>query len=117
MAAKVDILIIGSGAAGEYGAGMALMYTKSVGLVEKGPVGGDCIFNACIPTKAMVQAARAYKKASKSNDFFLSRYLGRIEFPYRAFLCRFFFNCKRGEVMLAQQQLARLLHLRDIEFT
>ena len=57
MATKVDILIIGSGAAGEYGAGTALQYTKSVGLVGKGQVGGDCIFNACMPTKAMVQAA------------------------------------------------------------
>ena len=67
--AEVDILIIGAGTAGEYAAGTAKMYTDSVGLVEKGPVGGDCIFHACIPTKAMVHAARAYSKA-KSNDFF-----------------------------------------------
>ncbi len=67
--ARVDILIIGAGTAGEYAVGTAMQYTDSIGLVEKGPVGGDCIFHACIPTKAMVQAARAYTRA-KSNDFF-----------------------------------------------
>ncbi len=67
--ARVDILIIGAGTAGEYAAGTARQYTDSIGLVEKGPVGGDCIFHACIPTKAMVHAARAYTRA-KSNDFF-----------------------------------------------
>jgi len=66
---KVELLIIGAGTAGEYAAGTARQSMESVGLIEKGPVGGDCIFHACIPTKAMVHAARAYKKA-KSADFF-----------------------------------------------
>ena len=66
---NVELLIIGAGTAGEYAAGTARQSMESVGLIEKGPVGGDCIFHACIPTKAMVHAARAYKKA-KSVDFF-----------------------------------------------
>ncbi|MFC1848279.1 dihydrolipoyl dehydrogenase family protein [Chloroflexota bacterium] len=66
---NVDILIIGAGTAGEYAAGTAKQYADSVGMIEKGPVGGDCIFHACIPTKAMVHAARAYKRM-KNADFF-----------------------------------------------
>ncbi len=66
---KVDVLIIGAGTAGEYAAGAARQYTDSVAMIEKGPVGGDCIFHACIPTKALVHAARAYKKM-KTTDFF-----------------------------------------------
>ncbi|MFC2038487.1 dihydrolipoyl dehydrogenase family protein [Chloroflexota bacterium] len=66
---KVDVLIIGAGTAGEYAAGTARQYTDSIALIEKGPVGGDCIFHACIPTKALVHAARAYKK-TKSAAFF-----------------------------------------------
>ncbi|MFC2031966.1 dihydrolipoyl dehydrogenase family protein [Chloroflexota bacterium] len=67
--AKVDVLIIGAGTAGEYAAGTAKQYTDSIAMIEKGPVGGDCIFHACIPTKALVHAARAYKKM-KTTDFF-----------------------------------------------
>ncbi len=67
--AKVDVLIIGAGTAGEYAAGTAKQYTDSIAMIEKGPVGGDCIFHACIPTKALVHAARAYKKM-KTADFF-----------------------------------------------
>lgn len=59
---KLDLLIIGGGTAGEYAVGTAKQSLDSVGMIEKGPVGGDCIFHACIPTKAMVHAARAYKK-------------------------------------------------------
>ena len=66
---KVDVLMIGAGTAGEYAAGTAKQYTDSIAMIEKGPVGGDCIFHACIPTKALVHAARAYKKL-KTADFF-----------------------------------------------
>jgi len=59
---KLDLLIIGGGTAGEYAMGTAKQSLDSVGMIEKGPIGGDCIFHACIPTKAMVHAARAYKK-------------------------------------------------------
>jgi pyruvate/2-oxoglutarate dehydrogenase complex dihydrolipoamide dehydrogenase (E3) component len=75
--AKVDILIIGAGTAGEYAAGTAKQYTDSVGMIEKGPVGGDCIFHACIPTKALVHAARAYKKM-KTADFYGLPTLGDV---------------------------------------
>ncbi len=66
---KVDMLIIGAGTAGEYAAGTATQFSDSVGMIEKGPVGGDCIFHACIPTKALVHAARAYRRM-KNADFY-----------------------------------------------
>ena len=66
---KVDVLIIGAGTAGEYAAGYANQGGRSVAVIEKGPVGGECIFHACIPTKALVHAARA-RKRSKRVGFF-----------------------------------------------
>ncbi len=66
---NLDMLIIGAGTAGEYAAGTAQQSVESVGMIEKGPVGGDCIFYACIPTKALIHAARTYKKM-RSADFF-----------------------------------------------
>ena len=59
---NLDMLIVGAGTAGEYSAGTARQFTNSVGMIEKGPVGGECIFHACIPTKALVHAARTYKR-------------------------------------------------------
>ncbi len=66
---NLDVLVIGAGTAGEYAAGTAKQSVDSVGLIEKGPVGGDCIFHACIPTKALVHAARTYQKMKRA-DFF-----------------------------------------------
>jgi dihydrolipoamide dehydrogenase len=66
---KLDVLVIGAGTAGNDAANIARRNTKSVGIVEREQVGGDCIFNACIPTKALVHAARTYKRM-RSADFF-----------------------------------------------
>jgi dihydrolipoyl dehydrogenase len=52
-----DLVILGSGTGGYSaalrGAGLGL----SVGLVEKGKVGGTCLHRGCIPTKALLHAA------------------------------------------------------------
>ncbi len=58
----VDLLIIGAGTAGEYAARAAASRAGSVAVVERGQVGGDCVFHACIPTKALLQAALIYQK-------------------------------------------------------
>jgi radical SAM protein with 4Fe4S-binding SPASM domain len=49
--------------------GAAKKNTGSVGIIEKGKVEGECIFHACILTKAPGHAARTYKKM-KTADFF-----------------------------------------------
>ncbi|MBE0481190.1 MAG: NAD(P)/FAD-dependent oxidoreductase [Dehalococcoidia bacterium] len=59
---ELDVLIIGGGSAGEDAASYSTKGSGSVGMVEKSLVGGACVFNACIPTKALVHAARTYKK-------------------------------------------------------
>lgn len=75
-----DVLIIGGGTAGEYATGTALQHSKSVCLVEKTVVGGDCIFHACIPTKAMVHAARAYKRMKAAGFFGLPSFDGEVDY-------------------------------------
>jgi dihydrolipoamide dehydrogenase len=64
---ELDILIIGAGAAGEYAASYSAGNGTKVGLVEKHRVGGACVFTACIPTKALIHAARIYKKMKRAD--------------------------------------------------
>ncbi|MDD5700967.1 MAG: NAD(P)/FAD-dependent oxidoreductase [Dehalococcoidales bacterium] len=66
---KVDLLIIGGGTAGEYAGRAAARSGVSVALVEKTRIGGACVFNACIPTKSLLQAVRAFKKARDASFF------------------------------------------------
>ncbi len=66
---NLDVLVIGAGTSGTDAANFAKKNSDSVGVIEKGVVGGDCTFNACMPTKALIEAARLYKKM-RSADFF-----------------------------------------------
>lgn len=66
---ELDVLIVGGGTSGERAASYALGNGRRVGMIENDAVGGACIFNACIPTKAMIHAARAYRQMQRA-DFY-----------------------------------------------
>ncbi|NMO03550.1 dihydrolipoyl dehydrogenase [Gordonia sp. TBRC 11910] len=52
-----DVLILGGGSAGYACALRAAQLDKSVTLIEARKVGGTCLHNGCIPTKAILHAA------------------------------------------------------------
>ena len=54
---KFDVMVIGAGSAGRYGAKAAARGGAKVGLVETGPFGGLCILKGCMPTKAYLRSA------------------------------------------------------------
>lgn len=55
---KFDLVVIGSGPAGEKGAVQAAYFGKKVALVEKGPaVGGACVHTGTLPSKTLREAA------------------------------------------------------------
>lgn len=54
---KFDVMVIGAGSAGRYGAKAAARLGAKVGLVETGPFGGLCILKGCMPTKAYLRSA------------------------------------------------------------
>jgi len=53
-----DICVIGAGAGGLSVAAAAAAFGVSVVLVEKGSMGGDCLNYGCVPSKALIAAAR-----------------------------------------------------------
>jgi dihydrolipoamide dehydrogenase len=54
---EFDVLVLGAGSGGYACALRAAQLGLSVGLVEKGNLGGTCLHVGCIPTKALLHAA------------------------------------------------------------
>lgn len=53
-----DICVIGAGSAGLSVAAGAAAFGVPVVLIEKGRMGGDCLNHGCVPSKALIAAAR-----------------------------------------------------------
>ncbi len=59
-----DVLVLGGGSGGYAAALRASQLGLSVGLVEEAKVGGTCLHNGCIPTKALLHAAEVADEAA-----------------------------------------------------
>ncbi len=64
-----DVLILGAGSGGYACALRAAQLGLSVGLVEKGDLGGTCLHVGCIPTKALLHAAEIADSTRDSAEF------------------------------------------------
>ena len=67
--ADYDVLILGAGSGGYACALRAAQLGLTVGLVEKGNIGGTCLHVGCIPTKALLHAAEVADLARESDQF------------------------------------------------
>ncbi len=66
---KADICVIGGGSGGlAVAAGAAMLGRKTV-LIEKGKMGGDCLNYGCVPSKALLSAAKHAKNMSTGEPF------------------------------------------------
>jgi pyruvate/2-oxoglutarate dehydrogenase complex dihydrolipoamide dehydrogenase (E3) component len=54
----VDVCVIGAGSGGLSVAAGAVQMGASVALIEKGEMGGDCLNAGCVPSKALLAAAK-----------------------------------------------------------
>lgn len=52
-----DVLVIGGGAGGLSAARTAVRRGATATIVQDGPLGGDCTFTGCVPSKAVIEAA------------------------------------------------------------
>ncbi len=59
-ARTTEVAVLGGGPAGYMAAIRAGQLGKKVVLVEKGELGGECLNRGCIPSKALIHAARLY---------------------------------------------------------
>ena len=56
---RYDLVIIGMGSGGMIGAEFATTIGLRVAVVERGRVGGDCLWTGCVPSKALLASAKA----------------------------------------------------------
>nr|WP_064571692.1 dihydrolipoyl dehydrogenase [Gordonia sp. LAM0048] len=64
-----DIVILGGGSGGYAAALRANQLGLSVALIEKDRLGGTCLHNGCIPTKALLHSAEIADAARESESF------------------------------------------------
>ena len=55
---RYDLAIIGGGSAGLTAAKVGRFFSKRVALIDKERLGGDCLYYGCVPSKALIKAAR-----------------------------------------------------------
>ena len=76
---EFDVLILGAGSGGYACALRAAQLGLSVGLVEKGNLGGTCLHVGCIPTKALLHAAEIADQTRESSQFGVTASLEGID--------------------------------------
>ncbi len=59
MARRYDLIIVGMGSGGMVAAEFASTLDIKVAVIERGRVGGDCLWTGCVPSKALLASAKA----------------------------------------------------------
>jgi pyruvate/2-oxoglutarate dehydrogenase complex dihydrolipoamide dehydrogenase (E3) component len=71
-----DLIVIGSGPAGEKGAAQAAYFGKRVALIERAPyLGGAGVNTGTVPSKTLRETALYYSGIRKPSDAFACRWL------------------------------------------
>jgi pyruvate/2-oxoglutarate dehydrogenase complex dihydrolipoamide dehydrogenase (E3) component/uncharacterized membrane protein YdjX (TVP38/TMEM64 family) len=68
-APRYNLVVLGGGPAGLVAAAGAAGLGAKVALVERGLLGGDCLNVGCVPSKALVRAARAWGQVRDAGQF------------------------------------------------
>ena len=66
---EYDLVIIGAGSGGLIAAGFAAQLGAKVALVEKDRIGGDCTWTGCMPSKALVKAAKIAHEVRTASQY------------------------------------------------
>lgn len=75
-----DVCVVGAGAAGLVVAAAAAQLGLEVVLVERGAMGGDCLNHGCVPSKALIAAARLAQAQRDGGPFGIEPVEPRVDF-------------------------------------
>ena len=66
---RYNMVVVGAGTAGLITAVVAASLGAKVALIEKHLMGGDCLNVGCVPSKALIRAAKAWADLKKATEF------------------------------------------------
>jgi pyruvate/2-oxoglutarate dehydrogenase complex dihydrolipoamide dehydrogenase (E3) component len=61
---RYDLVVLGGGTGGLVTTAIAVALGARVALVERAYLGGDCLVSGCVPSKAVIRAARGWRDAA-----------------------------------------------------
>lgn len=76
-----NLVVIGAGSAGLVSAYIASAVKAKVALVEKHQMGGDCLNTGCVPSKALIRAAKTVKEISRAKQLGIDVGEPTVDFP------------------------------------
>jgi len=78
---EFDVAVIGAGAAGITAAEIAQANGARVVLIEQAAIGGECTWDGCVPSKALIRAARLRHDIGRAAEFGLRVDGVQVDFP------------------------------------
>ena len=75
-----NLVVIGAGAAGLVTSYIAAAVRAKVTLVEAHQMGGDCLNTGCVPSKALIRAAKLAHEVTRANEFGLTAAPATVDF-------------------------------------
>ena len=76
-----DVIVIGAGAGGLTAAGGCALFGLKVALIERAEMGGECLNNGCVPSKALITAAKRAATANIQTRFGVQLGAPRVDWP------------------------------------
>ncbi|MEM8485679.1 MAG: FAD-dependent oxidoreductase [Bacteroidota bacterium] len=80
MAYDYDVIVIGGGAAGLTASGMAANFGAKTLMLERHRLGGDCTWTGCVPSKAILKAAKVAHHVREANAYGLTDHPVEVDF-------------------------------------
>jgi pyruvate/2-oxoglutarate dehydrogenase complex dihydrolipoamide dehydrogenase (E3) component len=77
---KTDICVIGGGSGGLSVAAGAVQMGADTVLIEGGKMGGDCLNYGCVPSKALIAAAKHAVALKKASSFGVEAYSPKVDY-------------------------------------
>ncbi|MFG6175727.1 FAD-dependent oxidoreductase [Halomonas sp. THAF12] len=75
-----DVVVIGGGSAGLVASYIAAAVNARVALVERDRLGGDCLNTGCVPSKALIRAARSVAEIRRAPRYGVEAGTPRVDF-------------------------------------
>lgn len=79
MADRYDLVIVGMGSGGMVAAEFAATLDLKVAVVERGRVGGDCLWTGCVPSKALLAAGKVAHHMRTADDFGIEAVVPKVD--------------------------------------